>query len=108
MAQLQASLTDDRMFLVRPPPSRQHSSVEIGHEIFSTAILSFPELLYTYSGQLGYIEVNLFSTSRTFDDTYLLCSFTQKKGWIFYNLQYFTPEETTCMVYQSLLWTKIK
>ena len=84
VAQLQASPTDDRMFLVRPPPSRQHSSVEIDHEIFSTAILSLPELLLTYSGLLGYIEVNLFSTFRTFDDTYLLYVFTQKKGWIFY------------------------
>ena len=77
VAQLQASQTDDRMFLVRPPPSRQHSSVEIDHEMFSTAILYLPELLLTYSGLLGYIEVNLlFSTFRTFDDTYLLYSFT--------------------------------
>ena len=42
------------------------------HEIFSTAILSLP-------GLLEYIEVNFFSTFRTFDDTYLLYSFTQKK-----------------------------
>ena len=49
VAQLQASPTDDRGFWVRPPPSRQDSSVEIDHEIFSTAILSLPDLLLTYS-----------------------------------------------------------
>ena len=67
MAQLQASPTDDRRFWVRPPPSRQQSSVEIDHEIFSKAFLSLPDLLLTFSGLLGYIEVNLFSTFRTFD-----------------------------------------
>ena len=79
MTQLQATPTDDRRFLVRPPPSLQHSSVEIDQEIFSTAILFLPELLLAYSGLLGYIEVNLFSTFRTFDDTYLLYGFTQKE-----------------------------
>ena len=67
MAQLQASPTDDRRFWVRPPPSRQQSSVEIDHELFSKAFLSLPDLLLTFSGLLGYIEVNLFSTFRTFD-----------------------------------------
>ena len=31
-----------RRLLVRPLPGRQHSNVEIDHEIFSTVILSLP------------------------------------------------------------------
>ena len=31
-----------RRLRVRPPPGRQHSFVKIGHEIFSTVILSLP------------------------------------------------------------------
>ena len=31
-----------RKLLVRPPPGRQHSFVEIEYEIFSTVILSLP------------------------------------------------------------------
>ena len=54
------------------------------HEIFSTAILSLPGLLYTYSGLLEYIEVNLFSTFRTFDDTTCYIVLPRKKGSIFY------------------------
>ena len=46
---------------------------------FSTVILSLPDMLFTYSGLLGYIKVNSISTFRTFDDTYLLYSFTQRK-----------------------------
>ena len=38
--------------------------------IFS--ILSLPDLLLTYSGLLGYIKVNLFSTFRIVNYTYLL------------------------------------
>ena len=81
---LQVSPTDDRRFLVRPPPSRQHSSVEIDHEIFSKAILSLPELLLTYSGLLGYIEVDLFSILGPL--TILTCYIVlpRKTGWIFY------------------------
>ena len=78
VAQLHTSIIDDRRLWVRPPPSRHHASIEIDHEIFSKVILSLPDLLLTYSGQLGYITVNLFSTFRTFDDTYLY-SFTRKK-----------------------------
>ena len=40
--------------------------------IFS--IPSLPDLLLTYSGLLGYIKVNLFSTLRTVNYTYLLYS----------------------------------
>ena len=36
------SPTDDRRLPVRPPVGRQHSFVEIDHEIFSAVILSFP------------------------------------------------------------------
>ena len=80
MTQLHASSIDDSRVWVRPMPSRQHSSIEIDHELFSTVTLSLPDLLLTYSGLLGYIKVNLFSTFRTFDDTHLLQSFIQKKG----------------------------
>ena len=43
------------------------------------SILSLPDLLLTYSGLLGYIKVNLFSNLMTFNYTFRLCSFTQKK-----------------------------
>ena len=79
VAQLHASPTNYRRLWVRLPPSRQHSSIEIDHEIVSTVILFLPDLLLTCSGLLGYIKVNLFSTFSTFDDTYLLYSFTQRK-----------------------------
>ena len=40
MAQLDARPTDDREVAGSIPNGRQHSFVEIDHEIFSTAILS--------------------------------------------------------------------
>ena len=49
-------------------------------ELAIISILPLPDLLLTYSGLLGYIKVNLFSIFRTFNYTYLLYSFTQKKG----------------------------
>ena len=54
VAQLDACPTSDQR--VRPPPSWQHSFVEIDNEIFSTVILS---LLLIQEGQL---HVSVFST----------------------------------------------
>ena len=48
VAQLDARPTGDQW--VRPPPGRQHSLVEIDHEIFSTVILF---LLLIHEGQLS-------------------------------------------------------
>ena len=42
VAQLDAHPTGDQKLQVRPLPGRQHSFVEIDHEIFSTVILSLP------------------------------------------------------------------
>ena len=42
MAQLDALLTGDQEVVARPPLGRQHSFVEIDHEIFSTVIHSLP------------------------------------------------------------------
>ena len=42
MAQLDARLTDDQEVAGSIPAIRQHSSVEIDHEIFSTVVLSLP------------------------------------------------------------------
>ena len=41
VAQLDARPTGDQEIAVRPPLGRQHSFIEIDHEIFSTVILSF-------------------------------------------------------------------
>ena len=54
------------------------------------SIPSLPDLLLTYSGLLGYIMVNLFSTFRTFN----YIDLPRKKGWIFYwSLQMKTVSE---------------
>ena len=42
MAQLDARPTGDQEIVGSTPPGRQHSFVEIDHEIFSTVILSLP------------------------------------------------------------------
>ena len=42
MAQLDARPTGDQEVADSTPPGRQHSFVQIDHEIFSTAILSLP------------------------------------------------------------------
>ena len=42
MVQLDARPTGDQEVADRPPPDRQHSFVEIDHEIISTAIFSLP------------------------------------------------------------------
>ena len=44
MAQLDAHPTGDQAVAVSVPPDRQHSFVEIDHEIFSRVILSLPDL----------------------------------------------------------------
>ena len=49
MAQLDACQMDDQEVVVRPPPGRQHSFMEIDQEIFSMVILS---LLLIQEGQL--------------------------------------------------------
>ena len=61
MAQLDARLTGD-CEVVQPPLGRQHSFMEIDHEIFSVVILSFPliqEGQLSVSGErMGTILVN--------------------------------------------------
>ena len=42
VAQLDARPTGEQEVTGSTPPGRQHSFVEIDHEIFSTVILSFP------------------------------------------------------------------
>ena len=42
VAQLDACLTGDQEVAGSTPPSRQHSFMEIDHEIFSMVILSLP------------------------------------------------------------------
>ena len=44
MAQLDAHPTGDQEVAGSVPPDRQHSFVEIDHEIFSGVILSLPEV----------------------------------------------------------------
>ena len=44
MAQLDAHPTGDQEVAGSVPPDRQHSFVEIDHEIFSRVILSLPDL----------------------------------------------------------------
>ena len=44
MAQLHAHPTGDQEVVGSVPPDRQHSFVEIDHEIFSRVILSLPDL----------------------------------------------------------------
>ena len=44
MAQLDAHPTGDQKVAGSVPPDRQHSFVEIDHEIFSRVILSLPDL----------------------------------------------------------------
>ena len=50
VAQLDARPTGDQEVAGRPPLDRQHSFVEIGHEIFSMVILSLPPI---QEGQLS-------------------------------------------------------
>ena len=50
MAQLDARPTGDQEVAVQPPPRSATSFMEIGHEIFSTVILS---LLLIQEGQLS-------------------------------------------------------
>ena len=54
VAQLDGSPTGDQEVGVPPLPGRQHSYVEIVHEIFSTVTLSFPliqEVQLSVSGE---------------------------------------------------------
>ena len=62
MAQLDARPIGDQEIAGSTPPSRQHSFVEIDHEIFSTVILSLPLLqeghLSVSGERIGTILVN--------------------------------------------------
>ena len=61
VAQLNAWPTSDQEVAGSTPPGRQHSFVEIDHEIFSMVVLSFPLIqgqLSVSGGKMGTILVN--------------------------------------------------
>ena len=62
MAQLDARPTDVQEVAGSIPPGRQHSFVEIDHEIFSTIILS---LLLIQEGQLSVSGEHWLTTQKT-------------------------------------------
>ena len=49
---------ETRRSRVQPRRGRQHSFVEIDHEIFSTVILSFPLIQEEQSSVAGFVQVN--------------------------------------------------
>ena len=59
MAQFDAGSTGDQEVAGWPPPGRQHSCVEIDHEIFSTVILT---LLLIQEAQLSVSLKNVHNT----------------------------------------------
>ena len=58
MAQLDVRLTEDQAIVIGPLPDRQHSFVEIDHEILSTVILTLPLI---QEGQLSVSGKRVFT-----------------------------------------------